>query len=50
MKLLANRESVSCSEDSLLSEFNDNENPVDAFNEWCLVHVLLLPEILTKRI
>jgi hypothetical protein len=42
MKLLANRESVSCSEDSILSDFSDNEDPAKAFNEWCKDHSIIV--------
>jgi hypothetical protein len=42
LKLLSKRESISCSEDSLISDFSDNENPAAAFKQWCNAHKLVI--------
>jgi hypothetical protein len=42
MKLLSKRESVACSEDSLISDFSDKENPAEAFKEWCASHKIII--------
>ncbi len=42
LKLLSKRESIACSEDSLISDFSDKENPSEAFIEWCAAHKIVI--------
>ena len=42
LKLLSKRESVSCSEDSLIGDFSDKEDPAAAFKQWCNAHKIVI--------
>lgn len=42
LKLLSKRESVACSEDSLISDFSDKDDPAEAFKLWCSTHKIII--------